>query len=126
MGGAPGAHGHSGLSESHARAEGGRWGLTASRFRGRPMISQNEERAAGRPSGAPLKRDYLTKFEVPCERSGRPAGRYREDENGLRGYQLSRANWQTMKYDSNWNAYADVPRPHAASDLTGFPKQFFG
>eukprot|EP00931_Biecheleriopsis_adriatica_P115093 TRINITY_DN90930_c0_g1_i1.p2 TRINITY_DN90930_c0_g1~~TRINITY_DN90930_c0_g1_i1.p2 ORF type:complete len:168 (+),score=10.15 TRINITY_DN90930_c0_g1_i1:67-504(+) len=92
-------------------------GTDQARYRGRPF--REPVRAAGQPSGGPVKRDYLTKF-VDRE------GRQRDDPRGLPAYALSRANWQTMKYDMNWNAYNDVARPHAASDLTGFAKLYLG
>eukprot|EP00930_Biecheleria_cincta_P044096 TRINITY_DN30258_c0_g1_i1.p1 TRINITY_DN30258_c0_g1~~TRINITY_DN30258_c0_g1_i1.p1 ORF type:complete len:129 (+),score=14.47 TRINITY_DN30258_c0_g1_i1:61-447(+) len=80
-------------------------GLGESRFKGRPW--RDPQRAAGQPSGGPLKRDYLTKF------SSSPARGIRRDPNALSGHKLVRTDWQTMKYDMKKNAHNDIPRPHA-------------
>ncbi|CAE8629219.1 unnamed protein product [Polarella glacialis] len=85
------------------------------RIRGWPM--RDPQRAAGAPSGGPVKRDFLSKFD-------KREGRVREDPNGLCQYSLARGSWQTMKYDMNWSAYNDIARPHSHSDLTGFPKLY--
>eukprot|EP00929_Paragymnodinium_shiwhaense_P115097 TRINITY_DN83704_c0_g1_i1.p2 TRINITY_DN83704_c0_g1~~TRINITY_DN83704_c0_g1_i1.p2 ORF type:complete len:217 (+),score=28.82 TRINITY_DN83704_c0_g1_i1:89-739(+) len=110
-------------------------------IRGRPP--NDGMRAAGQPSGGPCKRDYLMKFERSAfqdekgtapgshgrswQKSGTPVeGRVRADTKGLTQHQMTRARWQTMKYDPNWYNHSDILRPHAASDLTGFPKLYFG
>ncbi|CAJ1349224.1 unnamed protein product [Effrenium voratum] len=87
------------------------------RFRGRPP--EEKELAAGQPSGGPAKRDYLSKFS-------KREGRARIDLHAPPEYSLSRASWQTMKYDVNWHTYNECPRPHAPSDLTGFAKLYLG
>eukprot|EP00913_Durusdinium_trenchii_P024591 g23084.t1 len=92
-------------------------GFERVRLRGRPP--EEKERAAGQPSGGPCKRDYLSKFT-------KREGRVRIDLHAPPEYALSRASWQTMKYDQNWHAYNDFPRPYAPSDLTGFAKLYLG
>ena len=89
------------------------------RLRGRP--ADDGIRVAGKSSGGPLRRDYLTKFEA-----GHDYNRKRDDGQGLVQYQITRAQWQTKKYDHNWMAHSDIPRPHRPSDLTGYPKVYFG
>lgn len=92
-------------------------GFDKCRFRGRPP--EDLTRVAGLPSGGPAKRDYLTKFTTRD-------GRVRMDVKAPPEFILSRARWQTMKYDTNWSAYNDPPRPHHASDLTGYAKLYLG
>ncbi|CAK0871372.1 unnamed protein product [Prorocentrum cordatum] len=75
--------------------------------------------AAGSKSGFPLAYDFLTKFD------DKP-GRSRNNNTGLMRHQIARTDWATMKYDTNWHAHSDIPRPHNASDYTGYPKLLFG
>lgn len=117
----PGAMSASSLDASQ------RW--SDSEIRGRPP--NDGQRAAGRPSGQPVMRDCLTKFE-------KMPAREVNDTRGLAHHQLQRTRWQTHKYDPNWHAFpsskphlaklqtADLARPYAPSDLSGFPKVYFG
>lgn len=83
--------------------------------------SSYSERPAGMMSGYPVPRNSIEKFgkEVPTydmHRSKTPPNWFLFPDN----------RFSTMKYDVNWYAYNDFPRPFAPSDYTGYPKFYLG
>jgi len=93
--------------------------LGVSRFRSRPP--NDGQRAAGLPTGAPLHRDYATKFDMM------DAQERRDDfVPYLPTYDLERTRWRTMKYDSSKSAHSGTKRPPAPPDHTGFSNVYHG
>mmetsp|Transcript_14830 Transcript_14830/g.33748 ORF Transcript_14830/g.33748 Transcript_14830/m.33748 type:complete len:147 (-) Transcript_14830:82-522(-) len=85
--------------------------FVASRVRGRPPVSL--QRSAGLPSGAPLPRHFITKFDTQP--------RERRDDKGVVEFHLMRARWSSMKHETTWSTSrgSNAERRAAATPVYG-------